>query len=171
MSSAKQIVSAINKTGRLAVPISLMLFLGCSKIPSDAKLKELFYANRNDFNRLVQMSEQDVRVVRINFDFNNVDTDSGPQKNVGLSPQRWQEYRVLFRKLGLTDGLERPRDIQSAIFFYVQCEGSAIDGDCKGVAYSEKPLAPTKNSLDSMPPDGTYFETLSPNWYLFRWVS
>jgi hypothetical protein len=145
-----------------------MLFLGCSKIPSDAKLKELFYANRDDFNRLVRMSEQDVRVVRIDFDFTYMDTG---QKNVGLSPERWREYRVLFRKLGLTDGFERPKAAPSAISFYVQCEGSAIDADCKGVAYSDKPLAPTENSLDSMPPDGTFFEPLSPSWYLFRWVS
>ena len=100
LSNAKRMVSALYKTGRLTVPISLILFLGCSKIPPDAKLKELFYANRDDFNRLVQMSEQDVRVVRIDFDFTIMDTDSEPQKNVGLSPERWQEYRALFRKLG-----------------------------------------------------------------------
>ena len=42
LSSAKRIVSAILKTGRLTVPISLMLFLGCSKIPSDASSKSCF---------------------------------------------------------------------------------------------------------------------------------
>lgn len=103
-----------------------MLLLGCSKIPSDAKVKELFYANRDDFNRLVQMSEQDVRVVRITFDFTIMDTDSGPQRNVGLTPERWQEYRVIFRKLGLTDGLERSKATPSAAFFYVQCEGQPL---------------------------------------------
>jgi hypothetical protein len=45
LSSAKRIVSDIFKTGRLAVRISLMLLLGCSKIPSDANVKKLFYAN------------------------------------------------------------------------------------------------------------------------------
>ena len=171
LSCAKRIVSAIHKAGRLMVPMSLILFLGCSKIPSDAKLKELFYAHRDDFNKLVQMSEQDVRVVRIDFDFNIMDTDSGPQKNVGLSPERWQEYRVLFQKLGLKGGLERPENTRSTILFYAQCEGSAVDGDCKGIAYSNKPVAPTQNSLDSMPRDGTFYVPLSPSWYLFRWVS
>jgi hypothetical protein len=164
----KRIVAAIHNTGRVMVPMSLMLLLGCSKIPSDAKLKELFYASRDDFNRLVQMSEQGARVVRIDFDFTNMNTDSGPQKNVGLSPERWQEYRALFKKLGLKDGLERRRSI---VLFYVECEGSAIDGDCKGIAYSNKPLAPKESSLDRMPPDGSFFEPLSASWYLFRWVS
>src|ERR1044071_5900204 len=142
-SGAMGTVSATLKVGRMMVPIFLMLSLGCSRIPSDAKLKKIFYANRDDFSRLVRMSEQDVRVVRINFDFTNMDSDSGLKKNMGLSPERWQEYRVLFRKLGLTDGLERREGIQPAVMFYVQCEGSAIDADCKGVAYSDKPIAPT----------------------------
>src|SRR5215469_14792686 len=114
------------------VPISLTLFLGCSQIPSDAKLKELFYANRDGFNRLVELSDQDAQVLRIDVDF----TDSDPQNNWRLSLERWQEYRVLFRKLGLSDGLERRAGIPSAILFYVKCEGSAIDADCKGIAYS-----------------------------------
>jgi hypothetical protein len=156
-----------DKSGRLAALLSLMLLGSCSTLPRDAKLKQIFYGNRDDFNRLVQMSAQDPQLTRIDFDF----TDSGPRKNVGLSEDRWQQYRVLFQKLGLTDGLGRSTETPPTIFFYVQCEGSAIDGDCKGLAYSEKPFVPVKNSLDRMPPDGTFFETLSPNWYLFRMVS
>jgi hypothetical protein len=169
--TTKPIVPSMYKGGRLAALLSLMLLGSCSTLPRDAKLKETFYRNRDDFNRLVQMSQQDPRLMRIDFDFTIMNTDSGPRKNVGLSEDRWQQYRVLFRKLGLTDGLERSTETASTIFFYVQCEGSAIDGDCKGLAYSEKPVVPVKNSLNRMPPDGTFFETLSPNWYLFRWVS
>jgi hypothetical protein len=169
--TTKPIVPAMYKGGRLAALLSLLLLGSCSTLPRDAKLKKTFYGNRDDFSRLVQMSQEDPRLMRIDFDFTIMNTDSGPRKNVGLSEDRWQQYRVLFRKLGLTDGLERSTETPSTIFFYVQCEGSAIDGDCKGLAYSEKPVVPVKNSLDRMPPDGTFFETLSPNWYLFRWVS
>lgn len=158
------------KTGRLTAFLFLMLFWGCSRSVPDAKLKELFYGNRDDFNKLAVMSEQDRRVVRINFDFTILDTDSGPQKNMGLSASRWEEYRQLFRKLGITGGLERPEAFPSAVFFYAQCEGSAVDGDCKGFAYSEKPLLPVANSLNK-PRPGNVFEPLSGNWYLLRWVS
>ena len=97
LSSAKRIVSAIQKTGRLMVPISLTLFLGCSQIPSDAKLKELFYANRDGFNRLVEMSDQDAQVLRIDFDF----TDSDPQNNWRLSLEEMARIPCALPKAGL----------------------------------------------------------------------
>jgi hypothetical protein len=115
----KPIVSAMYKSGRLAALLSLMLLGSCSTLPLDAKLKGIFYGNRDDFNRLVQMSEQDPQLMRIDFDF----TDSGPRKNVGLSEDRWQQYRVLFRKLGLTDGLGRSTETPPTIFFTSNAEG------------------------------------------------
>src|SRR5208282_1034492 len=103
--SRKPAALAAYVTGRMAVLLLVTLFCGCTKLPLDAKLKEMFYGNRDDFHRLVQMSEQDSRVVRIDFDFTIMNTDSGPQRNVGLSEERWQEYRVLFRKLELKGGI------------------------------------------------------------------
>jgi hypothetical protein len=136
----------------------------------DAQLRGVFYQHRNDFNQLLSMSKEDPLMTRVAFDFTMMDTDAGPKKNVGLSDSRWQEYRSLFRKLGLTDGFVRTTVVPSAVLFYARCEGSAIDADCKGFAYSEKPLSPLAESLDR-PKDGWVFETLAPNWYLFRWVN
>ena len=151
-----------------AVSLStVLLCLGCNRagIP-DAKLKAVFDDNRDDFNKLVSMTEQDRKLVRIRFDSTYMDTDTGVKKNVALSEDRWQQYRTLFRKLELTDGLERA---ENAIFFYSHCEGSALDEDCKGFAYSKNSLAPTAETLDD-PRDGEYFKPLYPNWYLFRIV-
>ena len=96
-------------------------------------------------------------------------TESGVKKNVGLSEDRWQEYRVLFKKLGITEGLARDATHPSAVLLYARCEGSAINADCKGFAFSEKPLSPIATSLDS-PSPGYIFEKLYPSWYMFRWV-
>lgn len=168
--SIKRFVSA-HKIGRLPVFLFLVLLLDCNRAGvRDSKLKAVFYGNRDDFNKLVLMSQQDRRVTRIDFGFTIMDTDSGPKRNVGLSEDRWQEYRVLFRKLGITGGLERPEAFPSAVLFYAHCEGSAIDADCKGFAYSERPLLPIATNLDK-PRYGDVFEPLGQNWYLFRWVS
>lgn len=150
--------------------VSLVLLLGCNRaLVPDATLRKMFYANQDDFSKLVSMSQQDHALVRIRSDFTLMQTESGVKKNVGLSEERWQEYRILFKKLGIREGLERPEAYPSAVLLYAYCEGSAINADCKGFAYSEKPLSPTQTSLDR-PRPGDVFEQLSPNWYLFRWV-
>lgn len=146
---------------------SLFLSGGCDLEP-DAKLMEVFDKNISDFRRLAIMSEQDRHVVRIDFNFTALDTDSSwPRKDLGFSEQRWEEYRTLFRKLGITSGLERQNDGTSILFFYARCEGSAVSRDCKGYAYSERPLKPIKDNLNKLAP-GLAFRPLSPNWYLFR---
>jgi hypothetical protein len=168
--SRKRSVST-HKIVHLAAFLFVELLVACNRagVP-DAKLRGVFLRNRDDFNRLVLMSQQDRRVTRIDFDYTLMDTDAGPQRNVGLSEDRWQEYRVLFRKLGITGGIERPRAFPEAVLFYAGCDGSAIDADCKGFAYSEKPLLPVARSLDQ-PRLGDVFEPLDLNWYLFRWVT
>jgi hypothetical protein len=154
----------------LTAIISLFLLSGCDRTPRDAKLREAFFANKDDFNKLVSMSQQDPTVTRIRFELTIMKKGSEFIKNEGLSGDRWQEYRVLFKKLGLAEGLGRTQAYPSAILFYVYCEGSAIDADCKGFAYSETQLAPLATSLNTMRP-GYVFEQFYPNWYLFRWVS
>lgn len=155
---------------RLLLALNVFLLVLCSgcNLESDGKLKDVFEKNINDFKRLAIMSEQDRRVVRIDFDFTALDTNSSwPRKDLGFSQQRWEEYRILFRKLGITSGIERQNNDPPIVFFYAQCEGSAISRDCKGYAYSEKQLKPTKASLNRLAP-GIAFKPLSQNWYLFR---
>jgi hypothetical protein len=154
----------------VALVIWLALLVGCDRTPRDAKLRDVFYANKDDFNKLVSMSQHDCAVVRIRFESTLMQKGSEFKENEGLSVDRWQEYRVRFKKLGLAEGLERPQAYPSAILFHVYCEGSAIDADCKGFAFSDKPLSPLATSLNEMRP-GYIFEPLSPNWYLFRWVN
>ena len=152
----------------LALNVFLLFLCSGCNLESDGKLKDVFDKNIDDFKRLATMSEQDRHVVRIDFDFTALDTDSSwPRKDLGFSKQRWEEYRILFRKLGITSGIGRQNDAPPIVFFYAQCEGSAISRDCKGYAYSEKPMKPTKDSLNRLAP-GIAFKPLSQNWYLFR---
>lgn len=147
--------------------VGCVLLIGCN-LSSDAKLTKVFDGNRNDFDKLLNMSRQDYRIVRIRFDTTALyNDDSWPRKDVGLSEQRWDEYRQLFRKLGIEEGLAHRNDLPSAVFLYAECTGSAVDMDCKGYVYSEMPLRPIKYNLDELAP-GVFFKPLSGNWYLFR---
>jgi hypothetical protein len=149
--------------------VALIKFSPIASLVPDAKLRDSFYANEGDFEKLVLMSKQDRPLIRIRDDLTLMQTDFGVKRNVGLTVDRWQEYRVLFKKLGLKEGLERTDTVPSALLLYSHCEGSAIDADCKGYAYSEEPLSPLMTSLDE-PRPGSVFKQLCPNWYLVRWV-
>jgi hypothetical protein len=152
--------------GILAV-VSCLLLVGCN-LASDAKLKRAFDENRDDFDKLLNMSRQDVHVTQIGFVTTAlVNDDSWPRKDVGLSETRWDEYRRLFRKLGIKEGISHRNDLPSAVFLAADCTGSAVDIDCKGYVYSEMPLRPVKYNLDELAP-GLFFKPLSGNWYLFR---
>ena len=149
---------------------AFLLLFACSgcNLESDAKLKDIFDKNSGDFRQLESMSEQDHHFQRIDFNLAMLDTGFPWSGNVqGFSEQRWEEYRKLFRKLGLKAGIERQKGVPTIVFFYAQCEGTAITHDCKGYAYSENTLTPTKDSLDSLSP-GVSFKPLLKNWYLFR---
>src|SRR2546430_414343 len=92
----------------LAAIVSLVLLLGCNRaLVPDARLRKVFYANRDDFSKLAAMSQQDRPLLRIRSDLTLMQTESGVKENVGLSVDRWQEYRVLFRRLDVTEGLAR----------------------------------------------------------------
>jgi hypothetical protein len=150
-----------------AIFVLLFICTGCD-LESDAKLKDIFEKNTADFKQLADMSEQDHHIQRIDFSHTTLDTGAPWSQNVqGFSEQRWEEYRKLFRKLGLQAGIGRTDTVPPVVFFYAQCEGTAITRDCKGYAYSEKALTPTKDSLDTLRP-GIVFMPLIKNWYLFR---
>jgi len=144
--------------------------------PSDAQLKQKFADQRGDFEKLVRMSDEDKHVIRIASDFTALDTDvSWPRENIGFSPERWNAYRVLFRKLGISGGISRRADYpscSSCVFFLVSGIGIVPSGSDKGFVYSSQPLSPVRNSLDHFRSkesnqDIFTFEPIAPNWYLF----
>jgi len=130
--------------------------LGCDNKVSDPTLKKMLATKRDQLARLVQMANEDRHITRIDFDYSNST----------LPTQHWNEYRSLFREVGIKSGLARSEDFPAVIFFWVDCSGSALDMDCKGLAYSETPPSHFKNRLDYAP--GVFFEPVSGEWYLFR---
>jgi hypothetical protein len=169
----------IHKSKPLLFCSALALLVGFSwwafakEHPSDAQLKREFAQRRGDFEKLVKMSDEDKHVIRIASDFTWLDTDaSWPRNNVGFSPERWNAYRSLFGKLGISHGLSRREDYPSSVFFLVSGIGIVPSGSGKGFVYSGQPLFPIRDSLDHFRPkdsnkDIFTFELIAPNWYLF----
>jgi hypothetical protein len=149
-----------------------LLWVGRTKRhPSDAALKGSFLKNKTDFGTLVTMSNEDKRVVRIATDFTWLDTDgSWPRKEIGFTEERWKSYRTLFWKVGVFDGIVRPVDYPSAIFFLASTVGLVVNGSTKGYVFSTAPVSPIQQSLEDDPgkvPRGYVFEPIAPNWYLY----
>jgi hypothetical protein len=155
--------------------------------PYDATLERQFPGRESDLQQLVLMARQDEHLDRIAPDFTWLDTDaSWPRANVGLSYERWNRYRELFRHAGLPVGIENTAiditgiesDSIDVIVFPIYTSGIVPAGSSKGYVYSEKPLSPIVASLDSMPrdlkpiyPSSTFYMAFKPfrkNWYIYR---
>jgi hypothetical protein len=162
---------------KLILVIALLTFVcGCGGMPSDSNLRGKFAHERSGLVELVRMSNQDEHVVVIKPNFTYLDTDtSWPRGNIGFSEERWNEYRRMFRKLGLDGGLVRRQDYPSTVFFGVYGSGGPLASSGKGFVYSERPLSPLVGSLDVFP-QGLYdgkghaiaFTKLEEAWYMYR---
>lgn len=148
---------------------------GSSSYPTDARVKQQFFAHQADFEKIVGMAEEDAHLVRIAKDFTWLDTDaSWPRKDAGISQKRWDEYRRLFRRAGVPDGLSK--DIgPPRIFLPIASRGLVTSGDAKGIAYSRAPLTPVLRYLDGVNPNELYdkrgrviaFATIQDHWYIY----
>ena len=135
---------------------------------SDASMERRFATHESDFEQLLEMSKADSQVTRIKAETR----DQGPGRpEKVLTEQRWQAYRSLFQKTGLSGGIDRSPDYPAATFFIASYSGIGI----KGYVHSDIPLSPLVASLDGkLPPEvgstghGIFaFKHLKANWYLY----
>jgi hypothetical protein len=149
--------------------------------PSDAAIRARFLAHRVDFQRLVVMASEDSHLTRIAPTFTWLDNDvAWPRKNVGISEQRWNEYRQIFQRVGTSDGTLKGVN-PNRIIFPIASEGLVPTGFQKGLVYSKEPLAPVLKSLDESPPKRYWngpdrshvlaYKLIAPHWYIYfeRW--
>ncbi len=145
--------------------------------PSDDNLIRNFQRNDADFNRLVSMSNEDSKVIRIANDFTRLENNWAwprPDSELGFSKQRWDEYRALFSKLGLESGLSREIDSKGPVIYLTAfSKGMVNRGSSKGYAYSEHDLSPVFDSLDKKPVElskrqehDVVYRQIKPHWYL-----
>jgi len=144
----------------------------------EPKLEARFTRDADVLDRLRRMAEQDLHLSRIAPDFTWLDTSTKwPRDHIGLSQERWNEYRSLFGRLSLPEGIVRTEDFPGAIFFVARVRGLCTSGSSAGYVYSAKPLTPTVESpVESLnaearaSPSQHYayvFKALKAGWYAF----
>src|SRR5229473_1251573 len=141
--------------------------------PTDADLEETFRHHEVEFTKLIAMSKIDSRVTRIAPDFTWLDDNSRwprSDSELGFSRERWNEYRQLFKRLGLKGGINRPLDVET-VYLIASTRGMVTSGSAKGYAYSEQNLLPTTDSLDHIPSrlanERFVYKKIQEHWYLY----
>src|SRR5690348_4598406 len=143
----------------------------------DAVLTKEFVTHRADFERIVAMANADPRLTRIAPDFTWLENSvAWPRDDVGISEQRWDEYRRLFRSAGAPDGIIRD-PVTGRVIIPLISEGLVPTGWEKGVVYSPTPPSPVLHSLDERPPDKLWdgpdrshvlvYKPIKDHWYLY----
>jgi len=147
--------------------------------PSDEAMARQFKKHRGDLETLVSMTREDSNVSRVADTFiwrKDSAAWPRPESEWGITEERWNEYRGLFRKVGLVAGLNK--DSQGNIYFISHTEGSVVSGASKGFVYCEKTgvpesaYLPCSGSQDSGKYEnaknkGSEYHRLTEHWYIY----
>ncbi len=99
------------------------------------------------------MAEQNNLLSRVAQDFTWLhDSVAWPREDIGISKERWQTHRNLFRAVGADDGFVRRKGPPEIVLFLSSSKGLVTGGSMKGIAFSRDDLQPQFPSLDKMPP-------------------
>jgi hypothetical protein len=150
---------------------------GCGPLlmPSDARLESNFHRRKSEFETLVRMAREDTQLHAVSAVRTlHVDDAGHPLNGVGTSPERWNEYRRLFKEVGVP-AFNRNSDYPGAIFLPADASGIVSAEVIKGYVYSQEPLSPLVKTLDhGIPPElSTWrratiaFKKVDQNWYLY----
>jgi hypothetical protein len=146
----------------------------CCDHPSDAELIHRLEVHRADFERLVAMSATDSSVIRVAPSFTRLEDNwAWPRSDdlLGFSPERWREYRQLFDRLDLENGLERVNGEHAAVYLLASAFGLVTGGSSKGYVHATQSPGRLYASLDAPPADiesnVTVYRHVGGSWYLY----
>jgi hypothetical protein len=174
-------------TGKAAgLDLNALEALTRAATPTPDNIKELddpellvnFTRNAVSFDKLHEMATEDSHVIRIANDFTWLDNSTKwPRDNIGFSEVRWNDYRSLFGKAALAEGIVRSEDSPGTVFFVARSRGLCTGGSSAGYAYSSDKLTPIVDSpteaLDKEARNNRsrhyayVFKPLKANWYAF----
>lgn len=144
----------------------LIAISGCCG-PPEPTLVDQFHEHRSSLEELRSMFSEDAHLVRVAWDFTVVAEefrDGHPPGWSGLSEDRWDSYRALFRRAELEGGIVR-RD--EGIFFAADPCGLVFSGRVHGFAYLQEPPKALSVLGDDLGLDGTEYVPIDGRWYLF----
>lgn len=137
--------------------------------PTDEVMVRNFLDHEKDFDRLAAMAKQDAKMERIAADFTR------PESEPSFTKERWDEYRLLFKKLGLDAGIEREGELPGALICIASTRGLSITGSGKGYACLPQEPTPLVDSLDhvtiEIKENELVCKKIKGNWYLWLQVT
>jgi hypothetical protein len=136
---------------------------------SDEELIANFQSHKAEFNRMLQMINEDKDLARVDYDW----TSPENPRTVGISQERIDEYRSLFRRAGVPRGFSAFQS-KDSIEFIASSQGLAVSGSSKGYLYAKEPPSRVIDNLDNyraqkstLSPAFPVFRHIEGNWYLF----
>jgi hypothetical protein len=160
----------MTKTHFLAAWLTVTIFLlmaGCASKPSTYRTDEYLIANfrahKAEFNALLDMFRADKGLIY--FSRGSI-VPNNPQ-SVGVGPERLEQYRQLFSKLGL-DGMaaaDRSAGARDEVWFFTSIEG-ARPSTFKHYAYVSKPTRGVIQDLDKEGSKANPYRHVEDGWYL-----
>jgi hypothetical protein len=171
----------------LAVFVLLLVSLwwACSPHqPSDAELVRQFKMHRTDLDHLVEMMNEDWQMSRIAPDFTWRQDNLAwprPESEWGITKDRWDDYRSMFRKVGAKGGTTR-RQKSSDIIIDIWSWGDSACGDRCGIsalrpasgrhAHTEEPCIENRDSGRGMHGQSTSYgysyRKIEPDWFIYE---
>jgi hypothetical protein len=124
------------------------------------------------------MAQEDSKLIRIAPDFTWLSNNNKwPREDAGIPESRWSEYRILFTKLSLSEGILKSEDFPGAIFLLRKVKGLCTGGTSSGYVYSTTKLdvssepvsaALQRESQHNPSKHSAYtFKALKESWYAF----
>lgn len=152
--------------------LQLAFSSGNSTHSSDQAMEKTFQLHESDLNKLVGMSNEDSKIIRIANDFTRLENNWAwprPESEIGFSRQWWDEYRPLFKKIGTKYGIDRGKD--GSVSIVMSATGMVAGGDTKGYAYMTKEPFPTTESLNNISikakSNVPVYKKVKGNWYIY----
>ena len=145
--------------------------------PSDAKLERQFAERKREFEILIQKASKTPSVVRIS----NVEVEGSDgrkyvqgDRQSPISPESWTEYREIFKKIGMKEGLYRSPhtgDVQfldhtifgklgpiGTLYGYVYCPGAS---DVLRAGFT-----PCRGGRDEYDDGDCRYRRIAPEWFI-----
>jgi hypothetical protein len=150
---------------------TVLLNTGCNSEPTQSDVRLLFTAKRPILERIVEMSNEDYAnssVTRISPAFTRLENNWGwprPSDELGITAERWGEYRKLFTEAETPYGLDRVGELYTGVMFAVWGFGIADNSFSKGVMFlpDETPSNVEGESQRIL------YKPLGGGWYYFEW--
>jgi hypothetical protein len=151
--------------------------------PSNEYLERRFFRHRSDLEHIVAMMDQDLGMVRIAPSFtrrNDNWNENRREPEWGISRQRWDEYRTLFRRAGLPNGAQR--EDFGEIELFVWDVVLSIAGRSVGYLHCGSPDKTPAHAFETSPCSGHRdkgeirnksmiyrYKRITGDWYIFDW--